>query len=143
MRVILVYKMYLYLLVNTFYLVSKTKIKSSENLKFHPILGTNYTQYGENAATKGILCDSISVSIHFSAILYIIYSGIDDWVIVSHKSEHFTYIFSYFIFQLYAWNQVSIKVPDLPTLPIFKDSSNPHPPLKIFWDHSIVHSLKS
>ena len=97
MRVILAYKMYLYLLVNTFYMVSKTKIKSSENFKFHHILGTNYTQCGENAATKGILCDSISVSIHFSAILYIIYSGIDDWVIVAHKYEHFTYIFSYFI----------------------------------------------
>ena len=55
MRVILVYKMYLYLLVNTFYMVSNTKIKSSENLNLHPIIGTNYTQCDENAATKGIL----------------------------------------------------------------------------------------
>ena len=97
MRVILVYKMYLYLLVNTFYMVSNTKIKSSENLSFHPILGINYTQCGENAATKGISCDSISVFVHFSAILYIICPGIDDWVIVAHESEHFTCISPYFI----------------------------------------------
>ena len=53
------YKMYLYLLVNTFYMVSITQNNSSENLNFHPILGINYIQCGENAATKGISCDSI------------------------------------------------------------------------------------
>ena len=81
------YKMYLYLLVNTFYMVSNTQHKSADNLSFHPILGINYTQCGENAATKGISCDSISAFIHFTAILYIIYHGSDDWVILAHKSE--------------------------------------------------------
>ena len=82
------YKMCLYLLVNTFYMASNTQNKSSENLNFHPILGINYTQCGENAATKGISCDSISAYIHFTAILYITYHvilyityhGIDYWV---------------------------------------------------------------
>ena len=91
------YKMYFYLLVNTFYIVSNTKNKSSENLNFHPILGINYAQCGENAATKGISCDSRSVFIHFTAILYIMYHGIDDCVILAHKSEHLTCIFPNFI----------------------------------------------
>ena len=88
------YKMYLYLLVNTFCMVSNTQNKSSENLNFHPILGINYTQCGENAATKGISCDSIYFAMNMAlvadmalnlqhsltVILYITYHGIDDWV---------------------------------------------------------------
>ena len=45
MRGISVYRMWLYLLANTFYMVSNTKTKSSKNLNFHPILSMNYT-YG-------------------------------------------------------------------------------------------------
>ena len=73
-------------------MVSKTKNKSSDNLNFQPILGINCTQCGENAVTKGISCNFISVFIHFTAISYITYHGIDDWAILVHESEHFTCI---------------------------------------------------
>ena len=55
MRVIVVYRMWLYLFPNTFYMVSNTKNKSSENLNFHPILGTNFTygRYSKHAVWEG------------------------------------------------------------------------------------------
>ena len=42
MRIILVYRMWLYLLANTFYVVSNTKNKRSENPNFHYILGIDF-----------------------------------------------------------------------------------------------------
>ena len=54
-------------------------------------------EFGENSAGKGILCDSISLFIHFSVILCIIYHGIDVKIILAHKSEHFTSIFPHLI----------------------------------------------
>ena len=50
-------------------------------------------QWGEYTAVKGISCDSISVLIHFSVISYIIYHGIDNYVILALVSEHFSCIF--------------------------------------------------
>ena len=61
------------------------------------LMGSFGGSFGENAAAKGISCDSISVLIHFSVILYIIYHGIDDCVILAHKSKNFTCIFPHFI----------------------------------------------
>ena len=41
MRIILVYRMWLYLLANTFYVVSNTKNEMYKSLNFHRILGIN------------------------------------------------------------------------------------------------------
>ena len=50
MRIIWVYRMWLYLLANTFYVVSNTKNKRSENPNFHHILGIDflYMPYGKD-----------------------------------------------------------------------------------------------
>ena len=76
MRIILVYEIYLYLLVNTFYMVSNTKNKCSESLNFHPILSINYThslqQYGENA-DKNAYCVILYLFLYISLPFYTLY----------------------------------------------------------------------